>query len=120
MSLVPHPLRPSVSTLGVTSLVCTSLAAPTHGFLLLQGTFTTIDVPGASSTQAFGINPRGDIVAQSTAGGTTHGFLLDKDGSFTSVDVPGASSSAALSINPQGEIVGTYAVGGTTHGFLAR
>ena len=53
-------------------------------------------------------------------GGTTHGFLLDKDGSFTSVDVPGASSSAALSINSQGEIVGTYAVGGTTHGFLAR
>jgi hypothetical protein len=59
-------------------------------------------------------------VGEYSAGGTTHGFLLDKDGSFTSVDVPGASSSAALSINPQGDIVGMYSVAGTTHGFLAR
>jgi hypothetical protein len=47
----------------------------THGFLLHEGTFTTIDVPGASSTLAFGINPRDDIVGQYSAGGTNHGFL---------------------------------------------
>ena len=92
----------------------------THGFLLHEDTFTTIDVPDASSTQAQGINPRGDIVGQYTAGGTTHGFLLDKGGSFASIDIPGASSSAALSINPKGEIVGTYSVGPITHGFIAR
>ncbi len=35
-----------------------------RGFLLADGTFTTIDVPvaGARATNAFGINARGDIV----------------------------------------------------------
>ncbi len=33
--------------------------------------FTTIDVPGASSTLPFGINARGDIVGRSSAGGIT-------------------------------------------------
>ena len=42
---------------------------------------TTIDVPGASFTLPRGINPRGDIVGQYSAGGTTPGFLLDKEGS---------------------------------------
>ena len=48
-----------------------------------RAAFTTIDVPGASSTLAVGINSRGDIVGQYSAGGTTHGFLLDKEGTFT-------------------------------------
>jgi hypothetical protein len=81
---------------------------------------TTIDFPGASSTQPIDINPRGDIVGMYSAGGITHGFLLDTGGSFTSIDVPGASSTAAQGINPQREIVGTYSAGGITHGFLAR
>jgi hypothetical protein len=87
---------------------------------LHEGTFTTIDVNGAASTGAFGINPQGDMVGQYAAGGTTHGFLLDKEGSFTSIDVPGASSTAAQGINPRGDIVGTYSVGSVTHGFRAR
>lgn len=33
-----------------------------HGFLFSNGTYTTIDVPGAAITQARGINSRGDIV----------------------------------------------------------
>jgi uncharacterized membrane protein len=33
-----------------------------HGFLLREGEFTTIDVPGAIATSAYGINARGDIV----------------------------------------------------------
>ena len=40
-------------------------------------TLTTIDVPGADSTFAFGINDRGQIVGFYTAGGPSHGFLLD-------------------------------------------
>jgi hypothetical protein len=48
----------------------------THGFLLdKDGSFTTIDVPGASATEALGINPQGDIVGQYSAGGTSRGFL---------------------------------------------
>ena len=53
-----------------------------------------------------------------TAGGTTHGYLLDKEGSFTTIDVPGASSTVPLGINARGDIVGRYSAGGITHGFL--
>ena len=87
---------------------------------LKKGTFTTIDVPGASLTQAFGINPRGDIVGSYAAGGATHGFLLDKKGTFTTIDVPGASFTEALGVNPRGDIVGRYSAGGAFHGFLAQ
>ena len=52
----------------------------------IQFTFTTIDVPGATSTQAHGINPRGDIVGTYEAGGIRHGFLLH-EGAFTAIAV---------------------------------
>ena len=42
-----------------------------------QGTFTTIDVPGAVRTVANGINARGDIVGRyDSADGLRHGYLL--------------------------------------------
>jgi hypothetical protein len=69
----------------------------THGFLVVEGSFITIDVPGASSTQPFGINPWGDIVGQYSVGGINHGFLLHED-TFTTIDVPGASSTGAFGI----------------------
>src|ERR1041384_3788692 len=54
-------------------------AMPTGALAL---TFTTIDVPGASSTLPNFINPQGDIVGLYSAGGTDHGFLLHQ-GTFT-------------------------------------
>src|SRR5438093_1446338 len=82
-------------------------------------TFTTIDVPGATLTNAIGINARGQIVgAYADAGGAFHGFLLD-GGTFTTIDVPGATFSAAFGINNRGQISGFYVdVSGTEHGFL--
>jgi uncharacterized membrane protein len=84
-----------------------------------MGTFTTIDVPGAISTNALGINPRGDIVGG--YGDTSinfHGFLLSK-GKFTTIDVPGAVQTEAIGNNPQGDIVGGYVdTSGNFHGFL--
>jgi hypothetical protein len=44
----------------------------------LPGTFTSIDFPGASFTQAQGINPRGDIVGRYDSAGMTHGFLFSE------------------------------------------
>jgi len=80
--------------------------------------FTQIDVPGASSTQAFGINDAGQIVggfADSTGG---HGFLFT-GGSFTQIDVPGASVTQAQGINDAGQIVGAFNDStGAFHGFL--
>ncbi len=96
-----------------------TLTNPASKALAESDTFTTIDFPGASSTSAFGINPRGDIVGQyDDSAGVTHGFLLS-GGEFTSIDFPGASSTDADGINPRGDIVGRYRdVGGTFHGFL--
>src|SRR5262245_2109304 len=46
-----------------------------HGFLLDQGSYTTIDVPGAQATFATGINDSGQIVGwYLDAGGGQHGF----------------------------------------------
>ena len=75
--------------------------------------------PAPSSTGAFGINPRGDIVGQDTAGGITHGFLLH-EGTFATImslapPPQGPSGSPSL----KGDIIGQdSAGGGTTHGFL--
>jgi uncharacterized membrane protein len=38
-------------------------------------TYSSVEVPGASSTQALGINARGDIVGSYVLGGKTHGFV---------------------------------------------
>src|SRR6266542_2245758 len=90
-----------------------------HGFLYTGGTFTTIDVPGAIRTNAFGINDAGQIVGffQDTSGGT-HGFL-EIAGSFTTIDVPGAIVTAPSDINNAGQIVGYFAdTSERNHGFL--
>jgi probable HAF family extracellular repeat protein len=48
----------------------------THGFLLSQGVYTTIDFPGAAVTYADGINDAGQIVgAYLDSSGVNHGFL---------------------------------------------
>jgi probable HAF family extracellular repeat protein len=82
-------------------------------------TFTTIDVPGATLTEAYGINAAGQIVGRfSDATGERHGFL--KDGAtFTTIDVPGALYTEAHGINAAGQIVGGFLDAGFTfHGFL--
>src|SRR5262245_31307596 len=71
----------------------------TSNVLAQDPTFTTIDFPGATFTNALGINPRGDIVGFYTLSGTTHGFLRS-GGQFTSIDFPGATLTNAMGINP--------------------
>ena len=105
-----------------------------HGFLLNEGVFTTIDVPGGKNADAQGINPEGEIVGLYTEIGTgtatvpakIHGFVMDKWGVFTQIDVPGAVNTWIRGNNPRGDLVGEYTttviVGTltttTTHGFL--
>jgi hypothetical protein len=69
--------------------------------MALQFTFSTIDPPGSTSTFAFGINPRGDIVGHHVAGGVSHEFLL-QGGNFTTVDVPGATATFARRVVGRG------------------
>ncbi len=93
------------------------LAATRH--MPRDGSFTTIDFPGAVSTEATGINPRGDIVGYyDSADGIRHGYLLSR-GTFSSTDVPGAIRTFPFAVNPRGDIVGSYnSADGRTHGFL--
>ncbi len=71
-------------------------------------TFTTIDVPGATSTGAARSNAAGQIVGGYTdASGMGHGFLLDK-GTFITIDFPGAVGTTTFGINAAGQIVGIY------------
>jgi len=80
-----------------------------HGFTYLDGKFTTVDFPGASSTVLQGINDEGVIVGQYTDGNGTslHGFI-DINGKFTSVDFAGNAGygESVNGINNAGQIVG--------------
>ena len=91
----------------------------THGFLLDQGTYTTLDVPGALHTYANGINASGQIVGTYyDAAKRIHGSLLDQ-GNYTTLDVPGSTWTQAHAMNDSGQIVGSYRDGAGQHGFLA-
>lgn len=88
-----------------------------------EGTFTTIDVPGATSTVAFGINNAGTIVGRYASGGRTHGWVRTADGEITTIDYPGAGFTVAGAINNRGDIVGWYTLPASPairHGFLLR
>ena len=84
-------------------------------------TFTTIDFPGAASTQPWGINTRGDIVGLFVnADKVTHGFLLS-GGEYSTIDFPDATSTVLYGINPGGDIVGQYTFADNIdHSFLLR
>ena len=83
--------------------------------------YTTIDVPGASTTSVQGINQHGDIVGGYVDGSGGHGFLLSK-GVFTKIDYPGAAHTDANGLNARGEVVGGYRMPGepavNMHGYL--
>ena len=84
-----------------------------------EATFTTIDFPGATFTQAVGINSDGDIVGTYfDSSFVSHGFLL-RHRRFTTIDFPGAFSTGLVSINSEGDIVGQYLDASfVNHGFL--
>ncbi|HVG89895.1 MAG TPA: NosD domain-containing protein [Alphaproteobacteria bacterium] len=68
----------------------TDTAFVSHGFLLRDGSFSTIDFPNAIFNSASGINDRGDIVGiYDSADGGVHGYLFDGN-QFTTIDDPNA------------------------------
>jgi hypothetical protein len=68
----------------------TGTSGVTHGFVLKDGVFTTIDPPGSTSTTPNWISPQGTIVGgYNDASGVPHGFILE-GGQYTTVDFPGA------------------------------
>jgi hypothetical protein len=51
-----------------------------RGFVLGRDGYTTVHVPGATHTRAFGINPAGDIVGHYISGGVTRGYVASRTG----------------------------------------
>ena len=92
-----------------------------HGFLLRNGVFKTIDVPGASVTLAArSINARGDIVGGFLDSDfARHGYLLS-DGKFTQIDYPGSTGTYTSGINNAGDITGGYFKKNGTNGTFIR
>ena len=91
-----------------------------HGFLLRNGRFTPLDVPGAITTGALDINNFGVVVGRTVdAEGVSHGFVW-KDGRFKLFDYPGAVQTMARGIDDFGRITGTYVMEGESdqHGYL--
>jgi len=89
--------------------------ARSHGYVLRNGEFTTIDFPDAvgtvvRGTDARGIGPGGEIVGSYTVVGepavNVHGFLLTKQGEFVAVNYPGHTNTIAQRILPDGTILG--------------
>ena len=95
----------------------------THGFLFKNAVFTSIDVRGATSTRAAGINIFGHIVGlwaddPACIDCFTKAFLLTPRG-LEKFRFPGALETTAYGINAQGQIVGQYSgKDGVSHGFL--
>lgn len=71
-------------------------------------TFTTIDVPGAVSTDVTGINNNGEMVGIYTLGGQTDLGFAYLGGSFTSIRYPGSNITTQVgAVNDSGVIAGT-------------
>lgn len=86
-----------------------------------DGTVTTFDAPGFSSTDAVAINPAGSITGLIFTLGLTslHGFLRSPYGVITAFDPPGSVFTFPLGIGPTGVIIGWYYDANfVQHGFL--
>jgi hypothetical protein len=92
-------------------------------FLLSNwGHETTLDYPGAMSTQALGVNDGDEVVGVYTDSDMSmHGFTWTPDRGFQTVDDPnGVGTTTINGVNDQGQLVGFYTdAAGNTDGMLA-
>jgi hypothetical protein len=101
-------------------------SSQTDAFLRLHnGQFITLAVPGASMTQAFGVNDHDEVVGAYTVGtgstATMHGFTWRAGHGFTTVDDPhGIGTTTINGVNNAGDLVGFYVdSAGNTDGMIA-
>jgi hypothetical protein len=68
-------------------------------------TYTIIDVPGSTGTEAWSVNDSGEVVGQYSNSNGGAGFLYDA-GTYTTLDAPGSSVTYPVAINDSGEMIG--------------
>ena len=107
-----HVITSLPARLPLALLTFAALALPTAGKATTGPTYTALNVPGAASTQAYGINDAGQIVGSYyDAAGNLHGFG-EANGSYYTADIPGASDTVATGISADA-VVGYYDVKST-------
>jgi len=89
-----------------------------HTFLLRKGVLMLLDFPGASDTQASGINNLGTIAGLWDLVDDQGNFLYAggftwKSGNFTDVVFPGAGDTYVYGINDAGDLTGKWDTGPT-------
>jgi len=97
-----------------TTVACIVLCSTAHQAKAGSYTFTSIDVPGAGYTAAYGINNSGQIVGTYLLNGAGASGFVDSGGTFTSVNIPPSSppflnETYAFGINDHGQVVGELA-----------
>jgi hypothetical protein len=110
----------------VTGFYAASSSA-TDAFLRLgNGRFLTLAVPGASMTQALGVNDSDEVVGVYTVGSgdnaQAHGFTWRPGYGFRTVDDPhGIGATTINGVNDAGVLVGFYTdAAGNTDGMIAQ
>jgi len=94
-------VRTAVLVAGVCALGSEPLFAQTY-------TFTQLDVPTATFTEARALNDSGQVVGEFKVGtGPTTAFIYSS-GTFTTFSPTGAAYTQAVGINSGGEVVGSY------------
>ena len=103
--------------------IYTNFAGTTTGFLkTANGQLFSLAVPGASATQALGVNIHDEVVGTYTdAQGNMHGFTWTPQAGFATVDDPhGIGTTTINGVNDFGRLAGFYVdANGNTDGFLA-
>jgi hypothetical protein len=102
-----------------------SMGGTTDAFLKkANGAFIKLAYPGASMTQAFGVNDRDEVVGAYAIGSgnaaKTFGFTWTPSAGFMSVSAPQGQGTTTLNgVNDAGSLVGFYTdSAGNTHGLL--
>jgi hypothetical protein len=97
---------------------------PVTSFLVTHGDLETFAYPGASSTEALGVNDLDEVVGVYITGSGSSaqnfGFTWTKRGGFTTVDDPnGMGMTTVNGVNDKGDLVGFYVdSAGNTDGML--
>jgi hypothetical protein len=117
----------ATNNLGDIAGFASSAAGKTEGFLELPtGRVVHLQVPGATTTQAFGVNDGDEVVGDYTVGSgnsaMTYGFVWSPGFGFETVNDPnGVGSTTINGVNDRGVLVGFYTdSSGNTDGLVAR
>jgi hypothetical protein len=116
----------AISNSGSVAGYFTDAKGVTRGFVIFRGRAPVrLDVPGATVTEALGVNGAGEVVGFYQLGrgakAAEHGFLWTQQRGFATVEDPKDAGRTTISgINDVGELVGYYVDrAGRTDGLLA-